>query len=157
MYALFDTFSNHFSLSLNLFWSKKAKKISISLFLILSCIIPLCNWFACSTSTSISNTITSDQFNFTGFSSTSAHNVVLGPVSNSLYYLYHISTPSTSVVRKLNPDSYLAWMAVVSFWPIQKSLTVDPSENYAYIASNTNPLDIVRFGSSTGSIVDSQR
>ena len=48
-------------------------------------------------------------------------------------------------------------MAALSFEPIMKSLSVDPLEQYVYVAGRTSPLDVVRLGTGTGSIVDAQR
>ena len=47
-------------------------------------------------------------------------------------------------------------MAALSFPPIVQSLSVDSSEQYVYVASITNPLDVVRLGAGTGAIVDAQ-
>ena len=47
-------------------------------------------------------------------------------------------------------------MAALLINPIVKSLTVDTLEQYVYVASRTNPLDVVRLGAGTGSIVDAQ-
>ena len=59
-------------------------------------------------------------------------------------------------IRKINQDGSLAWMAALSFNPIQKSLAVDALELYAYVSYANNPLIVVRLGASTGSIVDAQ-
>ena len=48
-------------------------------------------------------------------------------------------------------------MAAISFFPIQKSLSVDTLEQYVYAASLSNPLDVVRLAAGTGAIVDAQR
>ena len=47
-------------------------------------------------------------------------------------------------------------MAALSFYPTVKSLTVDTSEQYVYVAKYSNPLDVVRLGADTGAIVDAQ-
>ena len=136
--------------------SKKTCKITNwAIILSILCLITTINWSTCPSSTS--NTITSDQCSFSTYTSTTTFNVVLGPVSASLYYLYQISFPSKWVIRKTNPDGSLAWMAALSPQPIVKSLSVDTLEQHVYVASKTNPLDVVRLGTGTGSIVDSQR
>ena len=61
-----------------------------------------------------------------------------------------------TAIRKISQDGSLAWMAVLSFNPITKSLAVDTSELYIYVSSATNPLIVARLGASTGSIVDAQ-
>ena len=48
-------------------------------------------------------------------------------------------------------------MAAISFQPVVKSLSVDALEQYVYVATSSNPLDVVRFGAGTGAIVDAQR
>ena len=48
-------------------------------------------------------------------------------------------------------------MAAFYLKPILKSLSVDTLEQYVYVASNANPLDVVRLGAGTGTIVDAQR
>ena len=48
-------------------------------------------------------------------------------------------------------------MAALSFLPILKSFSVDALEQYVYVAFYNNPLDVVRLGADTGSIVDAQR
>ena len=73
-------------------------------------------------------------------------------------YSPSVSTPGDKwVIRKTNPDGSLAWMAAFSFLPILKSLYVDILEQHVYVAGYTNPLDVVRLGSGSGSIVDAQR
>ena len=88
---------------------------------------------------------------------TSTYSAISGPVSKSMYYMYLLNPPGLAI-RKVNPDDSLAWMAAINmFWPTQKSLNIDSNEQYVYACHYRNPLDVVRFGSSTGSIVDAQR
>ena len=47
-------------------------------------------------------------------------------------------------------------MAALSLFPILKSLSVDALEQNVYVAGYTNPLNVVRLGAGTGSIVDAQ-
>ena len=116
----------------------------------------LCYWFTCSASGSNSYLTTSDQCSFTGYT-TIALDVVSGPVSNSLYYLYKLTQGSFyTAIRKINQDGSLAWMAVLSITPTHKSLAVDTLELYVYVSYANNPLIVVRLGASTGSIVDAQ-
>ena len=90
MYAKFDNFCDRSSRILSSLWSKKARKMSIWVVLMLTYIIPLCYWFTCSASTSISNTINSEQCSFSGYPSTFTFNAVYGPVSKSMYYMYSL-------------------------------------------------------------------
>ena len=138
---------------------KKTWKITKwAIILSILCLINTSHWSTCPSSNSTLYTITSDQCSFSGYSITEAFNVVLGPVSASLYFLYSIYTPGNKwAIRKTNSDGSLAWMSAVSFQPILKSLSVDTLEQNVYVAGYANPLDVVRFGAGAGSIVDAQR
>ena len=68
-----------------------------------------------------------------------------------------VYTPYNWAIRKTNPDGSLAWVAALSLDPIIKSLSIDTLEQYVYVGSRTNPLDVVRLGAGTGAIVDAQR
>ena len=139
------------------FRSSKSLKMNMLVVLMLACIIPFCYWSTCPSFNSNSFKITSEECSFSGYTTTKAYNVVYGPVSFSLYYMYFITTPNGWAIRKVNQDGSLAWMAALSFSPIIKSLTVDSSEQYVYVASYTNPIDVIKLDSSTGSIVDQRR
>ena len=136
--------------------SKKAWKMTKwSIILSILCLINMIHWSTCPSSSS--NTITSEQCSFSGYTNTYTRNVVSGPVSASLYYLYNINTSTDKwVIRKANPDGSLAWMAALSFYSIITSLSVDTLEQHVYVAFYNNPLDVVRLGAGTGSIVDAQ-
>ena len=139
--------------------SKKTCKTSKwAIILSILSLITTSYWSTCPSSSTTSNTITSDQCSFSGYSDTQTYNVALGPVSASLYYLYFIDTPSNNwAIRKVNPDGSLAWMAALKFWSLLKSLSVDTLEQHVYVASISDPLDVVRLGAGTGAIVDAQR
>ena len=138
--------------------NKTRKMTKWAVILMILWLITSSHWSTCPSSSSTSNTITSEQFSFSTYANTKTYNVVLGPVSVSLYYLYYISTPGNKwAIRKTNPDGSLAWMAALSFEPTMKSLSVDALEQYVYVVVNTSPLDVVRLGASAGSIVDAQR
>ena len=136
---------------------KTCKMAKWEVILLILCLITTIRWSTCPSSSSTSNMITSDQCSFSGYADTQTYNVALGPLSASLYYLYDIYNPNNWAIRKVKPDGSPAWMAALSFWPILKSLSVDTLEQHVYVASWTNPLDVVRFGAGTGSIVDAQR
>ena len=151
-------FNNNSRRVFSLLPSKKAWKMTKwAVILMILCLIVMSHWSTCPSSSSTLNTITSEQYSFTGYAGTNTDNVVLGPVSGSLYYLYHIFTPSNWAIRKTNLDGSLAWMASLSFFLILKSLSVDTSEQHVYVAIYANPLDVVRLGAGTGVIVDTQR
>ena len=84
---------------------------------------------------------TTEQYRFLGYSSTQTYGIAVGPVSNSLYYLYYIYTsPSNNAaVRKVDASGSQTWMASFAFYPIMKSLSVDAAEQSVYLASYDNP------------------
>ena len=139
--------------------SKKSYKISKwTIIVSILCLITTSYWSTCPSSSLTSNLITSDQCSFSGYAVTQTLNVVLGPVSASLYYLYYIQYPGDNwAIRKTNSEGSLAWMAALSLLPILKSLSVDALEQYVYVASTTSTLDVVRLRADTGAIVDAQR
>ena len=76
----------------------------------------------------------------------------MGPVSNSLYYMYCL-TLTDSVVRKVDASGSLTWMASFHFYPISKSLSVDAAEQSVYLASVSDPIVVLKLTASGGSIV----
>ena len=72
-------------------------------------------------------------------------------------YSQSVRSPGANwAIRKTKPDGSLAWMAAFSFVAILKSLSVSTLEQTVYVASNTNPLNVVRLRADTGAIVDAQ-
>ena len=95
----------------------------------------------------------SEQCSFSGYGFTQTFRVAAGSVSNSLYYSYQLNTPSASAaVRKVDASGSQIWMASLSFDPLVKSLSVDAAEQSVYIGSRTNPLTVIRFATSNGSV-----
>ena len=108
----------------------------------------------CPPSVPLSATITSEQCTFSGFSSFETYGVAGGPVSNSLYYLYRLYTPTlNAAVRKVDTSGSQTWLASFAFYSSLKSLSVDAAEQSVYLASFTNPIMVVRLAASDGSIV----
>ena len=108
----------------------------------------------CPPSVPSSATITSEQCSYTGYSFIETYGVAGGRVSNSLYYLYRLFTPSFyAVVRKIDASGSPIWMASLAFYPIVKSLSVDAAEQSVYLAYVTNPVQVFRLAASDGSIV----
>ena len=98
--------------------------------------------------------IITEQCNFSECGYTSTDMVAVGPVSNSLYYLYWLSDPSyNAAVRKVDASGSQTWMASFAFQPITKSLSVDATEQSVYLASRENPIVVLRLAASSGSIV----
>ena len=108
----------------------------------------------CSASMSSSSATITETHKFTGSSSVEIFKVVVGPVSNSLYYLDQIYISSNSaVVRKVDASGSLTWMASFAFNPVMKSLAVDATEESVYVSSQTNPLVVLKLNASTGAII----
>ena len=68
-----------------------------------------------------------------------------------------VSTPSTYwVIRKITPSDTEAWKSAYQYYPIVKSMAVDPTEQNVYTAIWNNPTSVVRIRASDGTFVDSQ-
>ena len=112
----------------------------------------------CPSSVSPSLATTTEQYNFSEYTTTEGYGVTVGPVSGSLYYMYHLSTPSdAATVRKVDPSGSQTWMASFAFYPTVKSLSVDVVEQSVYLASFTDPTDVLKLAASDGSIVSQHR
>ena len=82
---------------LHLNFQKLSKLASTVIFTILIWWVPMFDWSKCSTSSSILNTMTSDQYtitywikydnSFSGYTVTGHYGIAPGPISNSMYYL----------------------------------------------------------------------
>ena len=108
----------------------------------------------CPPSVPSSTATTTEQCSFSGYTNTYTDGMAVGPVSNSLYYLYGLSpSPNAAIVRKVDASGLQTWMASIGFWPINKSLSVDAAEQNLYLASSTNPLVVLKLAASGGSIV----
>ena len=110
----------------------------------------------CPSSSSYKHAISTEESSFSGFTQTYGFSMVEGMITHSLYYSYWIYTPDSMVIRKINANNTLEWMASFSFRPIEKSLFIDSIEQCLYIGSYTNPLNILRLSPSTGALLDAQ-
>ena len=117
-----------------------------------------CSSYSTSTGSATSSyAITTDLFTFSGYSSQYVDGVLPGPTSSDMYYLHRSYTADTTIIRKIKSDNSLSWMAAVSFFPIIKSFSVDSNEKNIYVGSyGTTQLNVWRFLTSTGAIVDAQ-
>ena len=102
-------------------------------------------------------TVQREQNYYTGFSSTETYTVKPGMISNALYYSQKISSPSRLIVRKINLDNSVAWMAAFSADPVSKSLAVDPSENNVYDVYWTTPLHVLKLDWTTGAFISAKQ
>ena len=108
----------------------------------------------CPSSIPTSAATITEQCSFTGYITTKIYGIAVGPVSNSLYYLYRLSFPSdNAVVRKVDASDSQTWMASFGFYPTSKSLSVDAAEQGVYLSSFANPLVVFKLLASDGSIV----
>ena len=111
-----------------------------------------------SSSTAASYTITSNEWSFSGYGFSQIDAALSGPISNSLYLMYYITTPQRIVVRKINPDDSVAWMTAIGpLGPSLDGFRFDSNESKVYFSSYTNPLNVWRLQTSDGSIIDVQR
>ena len=106
----------------------------------------------CPSSVPLSAATTTEQCSFTGYTSTKIYGIAVGPASNSLYYLYALSS-SSAAVRKVDASGSQTWVASFAFFPILKGLSVDAAEQGLYFASATNPLVVLKLLTSSGSII----
>ena len=112
----------------------------------------------CPPSVPISSATTTEQCSFSEYTSTQTDGIAVGPVSNSIYYLYRIYiSPSSAAVRKEDASGSQTWMASTESYPIVKSLSVDAAEQSVYLASLTNTLVVIKLSASDGSIVSQHR
>ena len=107
----------------------------------------------CPASVPVSAATTIEQCSFTGYTTTYTYRVAVGSVSNSLYYLYWLNSPSVQAVRKVAASGSQTWMAWFTFGPVVKSLSVDAAEQSVYLAGYSNPLLVLKMAASDGSIV----
>ena len=124
--------------------------LSLIIMIILSCKL------SSSWDPSLSSSVTTQQYNYSGYSYNYGYSVALGSSSKSLYVLEYLNSPNTAVVRKIKTDNSVSWMTAVSFRPLSKGLAVDATETNVYIAVSSNPLNVWRLLVSSGSVVDAQ-
>ena len=141
-------------------WIRKSKiselcfRIFITTILVLIAIISSVKTAICPSSVLSAAATTTEQCSLIGFTTTYTNGVVGGPVSNSLYYLYRVFSPSNSaIVRKVDISGSQTWMASFAFLPLMKSLSIDAAEQSVYLASYGNPLVVLKLSSSDGSVV----
>ena len=111
---------------------------------------------SCPSSVPTSAGITTEQASFTGSSNILIRGVAAGKVSNSLYYLYDLSSTSNVVVRKEDTSGSQLWMASFAFRPVIKSLSIDAQEQIVYFAQRIVPVVVMRLSSSTGAVVSQE-
>ena len=123
-------------------WSETTAKLrfrvlSTSLLALLLC-SSVCIASTCPSSTSSLTTISTEEFKFS-LMETRTVNVVVGPVSNSLYYLNKVLDNTCwniyyTTLMKTDAFGSRSWLASFSESPNSKSLAVDTTEQFLYIA-----------------------
>ena len=109
-------------------------------------------WSTCSSSVSNIYSLTTNTGSFNGISSAQIYQVVEGPVSLNLYFSYYFS--SDTVIRRIGTDGTLQWMAAIIFGSYGKRMVIDSTEQNLYVWDVGSPLNIVKFQTSDGTIVD---
>ena len=71
-------------------------------------------------------------------------------------YALYTSPTSNAVIRKINTDGSLTWMASFAVYPFQKSMPIDSSEQNVYFAYMTCLITVFRLSTSTGISVSQQ-
>ena len=126
-------------------WIRKI--LSILMLYLIGCIY----WSTCSSSISSIYWLTTNAGSFNGYVSSSIYQVVGGPVSLNLYYLYYFST--YTVIRRIGTDDTLKWMAAIVFNGYGKRIAIDSTEQNLYVWDFGTPLNVVKFQTSDGTIL----
>ena len=137
----------------------KSKYINFNGFrqiLILIFIISLCSLvFPATWPSSVSSSSTTSSIEDTfGSSTVSTMNAVIGPVSMNLYFLYYLSGPDTTVVRRLNDDGTAKWTFSQQVTPLSKNLLIDESEEFVIYGDGRNPTYINKINATDGQLLE---
>ena len=108
----------------------------------------------CPSSVSSSLATTTDQYSFSGYTTTQTKGVAVGAVSKNLYYLHMLTSTSdnTAIIRE-NESGSNVWMSSFALKPNMKSLSVDSTEKYLYFTGFMYPLLVMRLSAADGTIV----
>ena len=131
-------------------------KVLMLCFCVLTASIPLAEWSTCPSTVPSSAAIITNQFSFSGYATTWAFGIATSQVSNNIYYMYRLLSAGNTVVRKIDSSDSQIWLTSFALDPTVKWLSVDSSEQNVYIASNTNPITVMRLSASDGTIVSQQ-
>ena len=117
----------------------------------------LWNASTCTSSVSNSNAIITQIDSFSVSSVIKIFGIKEGTVSRSIYYMYGLTQPDYTVLRKINSDNSLNWMISISFYPIVKELSVDSNEQYLYFGGFLPYVNVLQLQASTGTIITIKR
>ena len=106
------------------------RTLIFSLF-IMTASIPSVRPSICPSSVPASAAMTIEKYTFSSYS-TSPFGTIQGPLSNSLYFLYKLSSSIKAAVRKVDASGSQIWVACFGFEPSAKSLSVDAAEQSVY-------------------------
>ena len=96
-----------------------------------------------------------DQCSYTGYTDIRTFGVARGPVSNSLFYLDQILSPTAAwVLRKVDASDSQAWITSFAFNIVMKSLSVDAAEQTVYFVGWISPTTVLRLDANDGSILN---
>ena len=126
-------------------WSRKI--LSILMLYLIGCIY----WSTCSSSISNKYSLTTNVGSFNGYASSSIYQVVEGPVSLNLYYLYYFNP--NAVIRRIGTDDTLKWMAALVFSSRGLRMAIDSTEQNIYVWDFGTPLSVMKLQTSDGVIV----
>ena len=128
-----------------------------SLLALIMC-LSVCFASTCPSSISNSTAITREQFTVSEYIP-SALGIVVSSVSNSFYILNWLHAPGnhTAIVRKLDASGSQIWITAFGDFYYQGRLSVDPTEQYVYLATYDNYLLITRYSASNGAIMGHHR
>ena len=128
------------------------KTFMIGLFVLVASICSVLT-ATCPSSVPSSAATTIEECSFTGYSTTYTLGHTIGPVSNSIYYLFLISTPENTAVRRVDASGSQTWLASFALRQVWKNLSIDAAEQSVYIASLTNFLVVLKLAASNGALV----
>ena len=87
-----------------------------------------------------------------------SYDVRVGLVSDALYFMYNILSPTRTAFVRLNSDGSQAWSKSIGLVSCIKSLAIDDLENSVYFIkySSSAPMIVGRLKASDGTLVDAQ-
>ena len=126
----------------------------ISILVVIALLFGYANQQIWSPSVSSSNAIIREQYYLSGVSDFRAYDVLSGTVSDNIYYLdVSYVSPNRVVVRKVNTDNSLIWIAAFSGISAVKGLALDLNEINVYFVYYASYLSIFKLNASDGSLV----
>ena len=126
------------------------KQLVILIFIMSLCSLVFPTTWPSSVSSSSTTSSIEDTF---GSSTVSTMNSAVGPVSKNFYFLYYVSGPDTTVVRRLNDDGTTKWIFSQQAPPLPKNLIIDESEDFVIYGDGRNPTYINKINANNGQLL----